>query len=113
MVDEVQVNKANEEAEEAYNTSDPAQVNKARKRAARTRADRLEFVKAAMDVEQGRAWFYDLLARCRVFNLPFNADPYITAFKCGELNVGNQVLSDIQDANPDQYVRMVREGRNR
>ncbi len=109
MVDVVKVNEANEAAEETYNTSEPEQVNKARKKYARTRADRLHFVSAAMTTEQGRAWFYDILIRCKVFNTPFTNDPYDTAFKCGTQNIGLQVLDDIQTAAPKEYTLMIQE----
>lgn len=111
MADPVLQTQATEEAEETYNTADPVQVNKRRKKDARTRADRLKFVQASMDFEQGRAWFYDLLVRCHVFRSPFNEDPYSTAFRCGEANIGLTILSDIQDSAPDQYSLMIRENK--
>lgn len=113
MVDEVRVIQAEDETREDYDTSDPKMVNKARKKAARTRADRLEFVKASMEFEQGRAWFFDILNRCRVFGMPYIAgDTHGTSFRCGELNIGNQILSDIQDAAPSKYITMIQENRS-
>lgn len=114
MVNQVAQTQAEEEAEVPYDTSDPIQVNKSRKKAARTRADRLEFVKAAMQHSQGRAWFFDVLKRCHLFTMPYvSGDPHATSFKCGELNIGNQLLMDIQDAAPDQYIVMITENRNK
>lgn len=104
---------ANENLEETYDTSEPTQVNKARKRAARTRADRLQFVEAAMTTEQGRAWFYDILIRCKVMSTPYTDNPYDTAFKCGMQNIGLQILDDVQTAAPDDYMKMVRENKTR
>lgn len=98
--------------EEFVDTADKEQVNKARKKSARTRAERLEFIKAAMSVEPGRSWFYDLLVRCRCFNQPFIAgDPHATSFRCGELNIGNMVLDDIQTAAPEDYLKMITENK--
>lgn len=113
MSDKVQETLAEEAREETFDTSDREQVNKARKKASRTRADRLEFVKAAMGLEQGRAWFYDLLVRCRTINTPFSTDPYDTAFKCGMQNIGLTIMLDIQDAAPDKYLTMVTEARGK
>lgn len=105
---------ADEQSEENYDTSDPGQVNKARKRSARTRADRLKFVAAAMGHEEGRAWFYDILLRCHTFRMSFVAgDPHATSFKCGEQNIGFQILDDIQIAAPNQYIQMITENKNR
>lgn len=99
--------------EQAYDTSEPEQVNKAKKRASRTRADRLRFVEGAMTLAEGRAWFYDLLVRCKVINTPFAEDPYRTAFNCGQQNIGLQILSDIQDSAPKEYAHMISENHGR
>lgn len=97
--------------EQFYDTSEPLQVNKAKKKAARTRADRLEFVAAAMTTPQGRAWFYDTLVRCKVFNTPFQDDPYRTAFNCGQNTVGLMILDDIQMSAPSEYITMIKENK--
>ena len=98
---------------EDYDTSDKEQVNKARKKSARTRADRLKFVEAAMTMEQGRAWFYDFLIRCHIFNTPFDEDPYRHAYRAGEANMGLQVLSDIQEVSAQNYVKMIAENKTK
>lgn len=113
MGDPVKINEAEEAADEAYDTSDPVQVNQQRKKAARTRADRLEFIKAAMTTIQGRAWFWDTLVRCKVVSTPFNQDPYVTSFNCGMQNIGLQILDDIQTASPNGYIQMVSENKKR
>lgn len=97
--------------EESYDTSEPQEVNKAKKKAGRTRADRIKFVEAAMSMEQGRAWMYDVLVRCKVFNTPFQEDPYKTAFNCGMLNIGLQILDDIQVSAPQGYTKMIQENK--
>lgn len=109
----VQENEAVEGLEDSYNTSEPEQVNKARKKSARTRATRLEFVHAAMTTEQGRSWFYDIIIRCHVFSTPFDADPYRHAYRAGEANIGLQILDDIQVSSPDEYITMIRENKSK
>lgn len=101
------------DSESNYDTSDKEQVNKVRKKASRTRADRLKFVEAGMTMPQGRAWFYDFLIRCHVFNTPFDEDPYRHAYRAGEANVGLQVLSDIQEAASQNYIKMIEENKSR
>lgn len=114
MSDPVYTNQAEEEQVETFDTSDKEQVNKARKKSARTRADRLEFVKASMSFEQGRAWFYDQLVRTHVFQTPFIAgDPHNTSFRCGEHNVGLMILDDIQTAAPTDYIKMINENKSK
>lgn len=111
MSDPILQNQAQELAEEPFDTSDKEQVNKARKKAARKRADRLKFIEAAMTHEEGRGWFFDILNFCKVFRTPFNDDPYRTAFSCGELNIGLRILEDIQIAAPKQYLSMLEENK--
>lgn len=114
MADSIQQDQAANELDESYDTSDPKAVNTARKKSARTRADRLQFIQAAMLHEQGRAWYYDILKRCHIFNQPYViGDPHGTSFKCGELNIGIQILADIQDAAPDKYILMVTENKTK
>lgn len=109
MVNPVKQAEAEIALEEDYDTSDPQAVNTKRKKYSRTRADRLEFVAAAMEHAQGRAWFYDLLNFCKVFQGPYRDNPYETAFLCGEQNIGLRVLDDIQTAAPEKYLTMIKE----
>jgi hypothetical protein len=113
-VSEVQViDDANESTSGTYDTSDKEEVNKVRKKVARTRADRLKFITAAMQHEQGRAWYYDILVFCKVFQGPYSDDPYRTAFLCGEQNVGLRILADLQEAAPDDYNKMISENKSK
>lgn len=98
--------------DESYDTSDQQAVNKAKKRAGRTKADRLKFIAAAMSHPEGRAWFYDLLLYTNVVQTPYTqGDPYHTIFRCGAQTVGIRVLSDIQEAAPEHYLAMVTENK--
>lgn len=99
------------EAEETPDTSDPKAVNKSRKRAARSRAERLKFISAAMSHEEGRAWFYDILLFCKIFQSPYSEDPYRTYFQLGHQNIGLKILEDLQEASPDEYLLMIRENK--
>lgn len=112
MVDPIKVQEAQEAQEESYDTSDNKQVNIKRKKAARTRADRLKFIQAAMQHEQGRAWFCDIINRCRVFdNTFYGEETHNTAFKLGEQNIGKMILSDVLEAAPEQYMTMMSENK--
>lgn len=114
MVDKVLENQFAEENEEAFDTSDKEQVNKARKKYARKRADRLKYVQASMQFPEGRAWFYDYLIFTKVFDAIFTEDPYKTAFLLGARNIGLMLLDDIQTAAPKEYISMINENkRNR
>jgi hypothetical protein len=66
-------------------------------------------VNSLMGVVDGRAYIFDLLTYCHVFAQPFSADPYNTAYGCGQLDVGQILLRQIMRICPDQYVQMTRE----
>lgn len=97
--------------DESYDTSDQQAVNKAKKRAGRTKADRLKFISAAMSHPEGRAWFYDILLFCKVFQSAFDESPYRMYFLSGQKNIGLKLLDDIQTAAPEQYLLMIEEGK--
>lgn len=113
MVDAVAVNEATESSETTYDTSDKEAVNNVRKKTARTRATRLEFVAAAMTTPQGRAWFYDTLVRCKVVSTPYIENSDRTIFNLGQQNIGLMILEDIQIAAPENYLRMVTENKSK
>jgi hypothetical protein len=58
---------------------------------------------------RGQKLLWRILQLGRVNTQPMAADPYATAFNCGELNVGNGVLALILDANPQIYLSMMQE----
>lgn len=99
--------------EDTYDTSDKEAVNKQRKKSARTRAQRLEFIEAAMTTEQGRAWFYDLLVFCKIFSTAYIEGSDRTIYNLGAQNVGLRVLDDIQTAAPDKYITMITENKSK
>lgn len=113
MVDRIKQIEAESLVDDTYDTSDREAVNTARKKSSRTRATRLKFIEAAMTHEEGRAWFYDILTFCKVFQGPYRDNPYETAFMCGQQNTGLRILDDIQTAAPDKYVTMISENKTK
>lgn len=113
MADKFAQIEAEAQVDETYDTSDKEAVNKVRKKAARTRADRLKFIEAGMNLAEGRAYFYDFLVRCHIFNRSFDQDPYVHAYKAGEVNIGLMLLDDIQTIAPSQYITMVSENKTK
>lgn len=98
--------------ETSYDASNPAAINLARKKYSRKKANRLHVIKALMDLPQGRAWMYDLLEFCHIYHTPFVAgQPDSSAFRAGEQNVGQKILSDVVEANPDAYMQMCKESK--
>jgi hypothetical protein len=73
---------------------------------------RIEFLRTAMLREEGRIFFYDLLVATHCFRNPFSpeGDRY-TAFNCGEMNIGLQVLADLNTHCTKEYLIMMEENR--
>lgn len=57
----------------------------------------------------GRKYLWRLLQWGRVGTQPFTADPHITAFGCGELNVGQQILGHLIEVDPAGYLSILKE----
>lgn len=97
-----------------YDTADPAQVNAARKKDARHRRSRLDVVAGLMDLKEGRAWAHGFLDSAHIWTPSFvQGDPYATAFKEGERNMGLRFLADIMASAPARYVAMIEEAAGR
>ena len=70
-------------------------------------------IHSIMGVADGRAYVYDLLLYCHVFDQPFSPDPHLTAFGCGQLDVGQLIFRKIHAICPDEYIQMMREANAR
>ncbi len=114
MVDHPAIAAIEAEQETTYDSSDPEQVNEARKKSGRRKRANLDFVKAILTVPEGREWLYRLLLACDVFRQPWTrGDPDGTAFRCGKLDVGYQLLADAEKADPDGFNLMRKEGKEK
>ena len=99
-------------AADTFDSADPAAVEKQRKAAAASRRETLEAVLVMMGSRAGRRWMYDLLEAAHMFGTSFvQGDPYATAFREGERNLGLRLMSDIQEVAADLYIVMVREAK--
>lgn len=92
-----------------YDASNRRDIRKAEKEARQAEISRLDYLKAAMAVPQGRAWFHDFLEACHLFSDPFTGDPLREAYTKGERNVGLLIYSDIVQHCPDDFVQMMKE----
>lgn len=57
----------------------------------------------------GRRYLWWLLQVGRVGTQPYSQHALNTAFACGELNVGQQILERITSVSPEGYVTMMKE----
>lgn len=93
--------------------SDRRQLRKA-ERDAKAKAERISTTIAwIMSTKQGREWYHDLLEKCHIGSTPFARDPHLTAYLCGEQNIGIQLWSAVQQSCPDLYILMMGEAHER
>lgn len=59
-----------------------------------------------LETEQGQKFLWWLLQIGQYGMQPFAADPLKTAFNCGELNIGNQVMLRICEVNPTGFAQL-------
>lgn len=99
-------------AEEPYDAGNNKAVNNARKKSARLRREELEFIKAIMDLPQGRKWMFGRLTDLNLFgNVVVPGDTHATYHNLGAQNFGKKLLQDISEAAPDLYMVMMKEAR--
>lgn len=94
---------------DTFDADDQADAQAKAERKAKRDADDLKWLMAH---KQGRRVAYKLLADTGVFRNPFNHSGSVTAFNCGQMNVGQQFLARIMEHAPDAYTQMCKEQRN-
>ena len=60
----------------------------------------------------GREFIWWLLQIGKFGTQPFATDPHLTAFGCGELNIGQQIFAALIEADPAGFLRMQEEINN-
>ena len=66
-------------------------------------------VAALLSHRDGREYLYWLLEMGQIGHQPFTANALTTAFNCGSLNIGQQILAHIIEVAPDGYLKMLKE----
>jgi len=57
----------------------------------------------------GRRWVWGLLSECHVWHTSMSGNAMRLAFLEGERSQGLRLLGDIQEANPDMFLQMLKE----
>lgn len=96
---------------EVFDASDPKAVKEAVKAAKSKDTLAKEGLKAAMQSEAGRAWLYKLLMLSAPGRNAFSSDPLDMAFRCGEQNIGQQIIAEMDEVSPELYLQMMKENR--
>jgi hypothetical protein len=70
-----------------------------------------EGLRQAMSNEGGRAWLHKTLMACDPFRNPFSTDALLMAHRCGEVNIGLQLIADMNEVSPELYLQMIKENK--
>ena len=92
------------------NAADREQVKDAARKAKWTREDELADVRAILATKEGRRFVWRYLTECSVFKTSFTGNSQ-TFFNEGERNVGLKLMADVNDADPEAYIAMLREAK--
>lgn len=68
--------------------------------------------RALGETAPGRTFLWWLLEIGKIGQQPFALDPHVTAFNCGELNVGQQISAQFQHADPKGYLELLKENQS-
>lgn len=93
----------------AGNASDPVNVRKRSKREKWDRKAVLASLRALLETPHGRRYIWHILEKTSVHRTSFAPVPTQHAFNEGQRTMGNDVLIDVLEANPQAYVDMMLE----
>jgi len=93
------------------NAADEKQVKGAGQKEKINRISELNDICFILDKLEGRRFLWRLLGVSGVYNISFTGENNLTNFNEGKRCVGNQLLGDIMEANPDAYLQMINENR--
>lgn len=93
------------------NASDPQQVKNAGRDEKELRRRERNDIEFLLSSPQGRRFLWKLLSECGIYELSYVTDSDMTAFNEGRRCVGNNILADILDVDPDGFTTLIKENR--
>lgn len=95
----------------AYNAADESQVEERKNKELKGRELELSDMAAILATVEGRRIIWRYLDKCGVFRTSMTGNSQ-TFFNEGMRNVGLMLLTDINEADPAAYVKMMQEGKD-
>lgn len=93
--------------------SDRKDVRAAEKAAKLSDRNDAEVIVSLMSTIGGRWWMWNRLTECHIYTNPFTIESLVTAFGCGEMNVGQKLQAAVLAHCPEAYIQMMREANER
>jgi hypothetical protein len=78
------------------------------KEQANKRAKQLEDLRFVLGDARGRRVINRLLEKTGVYRNPFTGNSE-TYFRCGEMNIGQFLVAEVQSVSPDSYMNLLKE----
>lgn len=92
------------------NAADKEQVKAAERKSKWKREDEIADMKQLLEEPAFRRFIWRYLTDCNMFQTSFTGNSQ-TFFLEGQRNVGLKIMADINDANPEAYLTMIRESK--
>jgi hypothetical protein len=94
-----------------FDASDAKQVNNARKKAAKEKAEERETLEALMEYPNGRALMFNSV-KCILIGSPLTPnDPYSTYFNLGQEHRARELFKEIVKIAPEEFTLMIEENK--
>jgi hypothetical protein len=93
------------------NAGDPEQVRNAGKREKHNREKELYELRGLLRMPEFRRLAWRYMEKCNILGSVYTGEALGTAYNEGQRMVGNAIMQDILDADPDAYVTMLKESR--
>lgn len=86
--------------------------SKSKKKQQKSRELELHSIREIMKTENGRSFMWRCLQNCGTFENMFNVDPILHARNAGVRSHGLWLESELKEATPDNYFKMLKENHN-
>lgn len=96
---------------DSYDASDPKAVRDVIKSSKSSETLAREGLRETMQSEHGRKWLHKLLLMCDPYHNPFDANAAQMAFRCGEMNIGLQLIAEMHEVSPELYLQIMKENK--
>jgi len=95
--------------EAPQDVGDVKQVRKRRTKAKIRRDNELEDIRVILNTPQGRRFLWRVISECGIFQTSSHASPHGMAIKSGGKDKGLWLLSEINEADKNGYLKLIQE----
>ena len=93
------------------NASDVSQIKDAKRKEKNKVWRDKENLQAVLNMQSGRAFLWNILCECGLFKTSYAGDSNEIYFLEGQRNIGLSIMNDINEVDPDSYLKMMKENK--